>query len=1321
MKKNLIIFTFVMVAALCGKHAWAQQTVTGTGKVVIHLTGEDLDYSRQPEFIEENTTFPQAVDLGMDLNTKEELLKAVFNYFSLFPDALKGMSLQNFRLKDVRFLPSDNFRLEKVYIDFEQITREGLVVKGGTLQLTISEEGDKTFLQSVTLRAVPEIEEKLAEGKFSKPELFNITPAQALNIKEGMPALHKEFYVTFVNGAWRKVVKYRFDDPSGLAVLVDPQTNQVIGVIDERSHAIIGQGGSTTTSAFNNSPSAQSLPPTNISNTSSGGGIRGNVHGFGKLFGPAGPNTPLDDLLLKDLQLTLTSGNFKTTTLSDINGNFTFPNNIASGVITATLNGPWVKVVSMDNLFPYISLNATNLQPVDVLFNPSLDYNTILAQVNAHYHTTLVHDYVKKQLPLATGIDIPILANVNYPIVGKLNLIQAWYSNKTINFPVGFFIGSQFIGNSAQAQTIYHEYGHFVDDMVGGLGSSHSLEEDAHNEGTADIVAIYTRGQPLPQYGTNNMYYYPLEAREDEVHVVGSSLATFATELKQNLQSSYGQTQGTAIAESLVFGTIFANTRVIPDFIWQLILLADNDNNLTNGFPYSNEILSAARKHGLEPFLTPSLTLIAPAHKTSLKLVNNPITLTASVGSSLNGLPFTTLQFQYGKGRQPQNWINLGSAITTPGTVSTQWDTRGLTPGVYTVRALVKTILGFDFQYYNIVYYEGDNITRNPWHGPKGTTEQYFFENASDADKDLVAWVDDYGPNLTIGYADVKRGLKTLLPNLGFDQISPAVSGNRIAWTDYRDGANNANIYTLDVTTGQVSGLKDTAQKNQIHPDISGNLLVTESDTNGNWDIWLTDLINPGSTRPLTSGSDSEGNPSISGTYVAWEVLRAATNDYDVEVYDITTGKKVTLSKPGNQRYPDINLSKGGVRLVYEDDASGNKDIVYCQYDTAAAVCPEQRLTSDPNDQQYPKMNGYAKVVWEDHRAGVAEIYEFDVINGTVQNMTPNEPWHENRFPAITDQDIFYTNRDKNIMPTTDVYSVKIPYEGVAVTSDAFDQQNPRGGTQKIVFEDNSRGNWDTAVYDESLNSVRIITTNAADQKNPDIFQNTIVYEDNGQGISQISGYNLTNQQFFILPPTLGNQYKPTIASNYLVWETHQTNKVGLAWYDFNKPLGVNVLLPNTGTTSLPQVDIIGYAVYESTYNGNKDIFRMQLGNLASITMLTTQGADQLNPDYDGSNIVWEDLRNGTSDIYGLINGVEKPIETHPSFQMNPSVQGDYIVWQDDRYGNWDIFLHKLSSGITYQMTSEPSDQINPAMTNGYLYWQDNRSGRDDIYKSPLP
>ena len=119
-------------------------------------------------------------------------------------------------------------------------------------------------------------------------------------------------------------------------------------------------------------------------------------------------------------------------------------------------------------------------------------------------------------------------------------------------------------------------------------------------------------------------------------------------------------------------------------------------------------------------------------------------------------------------------------------------------------------------------------------------------------------------------------------------------------------------------------------------------------------------------------------------------------------------------------------------------------------------------------------------------------------------------------------------------------------------------------------------------------------------------------------------------------------------------------------------------------------------------------------------TLITTNatGSDQVAPAISGNWIVWEDTRNGGSDIYAynVVTGQERNITPAGSWAQSPAISGNRVTWQDYRNGNYDIYLHNLSTLQETRITSDPADQTAPAIDGTKIVWQDLRNGMYDVY-----
>ncbi len=119
---------------------------------------------------------------------------------------------------------------------------------------------------------------------------------------------------------------------------------------------------------------------------------------------------------------------------------------------------------------------------------------------------------------------------------------------------------------------------------------------------------------------------------------------------------------------------------------------------------------------------------------------------------------------------------------------------------------------------------------------------------------------------------------------------------------------------------------------------------------------------------------------------------------------------------------------------------------------------------------------------------------------------------------------------------------------------------------------------------------------------------------------------------------------------------------------------------------------------------------------------VTNHPSDQIRPSISGNIIVWQDMRNGNSDIYGsdISAGQEFIICNDPGNQERPVISGKWVSWQDDRAGNWDIYAYNITTHEKIRITSHERDQMHPAISGKIFIWEDYRHGLGEIYKYEL-
>jgi TolB protein len=150
------------------------------------------------------------------------------------------------------------------------------------------------------------------------------------------------------------------------------------------------------------------------------------------------------------------------------------------------------------------------------------------------------------------------------------------------------------------------------------------------------------------------------------------------------------------------------------------------------------------------------------------------------------------------------------------------------------------------------------------------------------------------------------------------EQLSIAISGDRVVWTDFRN--DNWDLYGMNISDGKEFKVV-AAQLDQLAPALEGDLLVYQDYDNYNWDIKLYNFAN-GQSKIICNAQRDQENPDISGNMVVWQDFR--NQRWDIYAYDLNKGLEMPLvTKQRNQTYPSIS----GSRVLYMDDTLAREDI----------------------------------------------------------------------------------------------------------------------------------------------------------------------------------------------------------------------------------------------------------------------------------------------------------------------------------------------------------------------------------------------------------
>jgi beta propeller repeat protein len=304
----------------------------------------------------------------------------------------------------------------------------------------------------------------------------------------------------------------------------------------------------------------------------------------------------------------------------------------------------------------------------------------------------------------------------------------------------------------------------------------------------------------------------------------------------------------------------------------------------------------------------------------------------------------------------------------------------------------------------------------------------------------------------------------------GSAQVSPAVSGTRVVWVDYRSGGASGSYPDAEIYARTLGGAEalvaDTPNTYQV--DVSGTYAVwfqgvSAVDTGA--DIYGIDLSG-GAAFPVSTALADQYSVAISGNNVVWEDTRNGAN-VNEDIYGCTL--------PGVANFPVCDALKqqrnpavDGDLVVWQDYRNGNWDI----YGRRLSGGAEFPICTSAGDQTFPAVSGDL-VVWQDYVGGAAgeDVRGYDLSTSTAFDVCTLPGDQE--APAISGDIVVWADMRNAPYPSlnSDIYGYDLASKTeFPICINTYTQTVPDISGSTVVWTDRRNGNDD--IYGATLSGV---------------------------------------------------------------------------------------------------------------------------------------------------------------------------------------------------------------------------------------------------------
>ena len=248
----------------------------------------------------------------------------------------------------------------------------------------------------------------------------------------------------------------------------------------------------------------------------------------------------------------------------------------------------------------------------------------------------------------------------------------------------------------------------------------------------------------------------------------------------------------------------------------------------------------------------------------------------------------------------------------------------------------------------------------------------------------------------------------------------------------------------------------------------------------------------------------------------------------------------------------------------------------------------------------------------------------------------------------------------------------------------------------------------------------QLLAPSSNSQRQPAIDGTHVVWSEKIADYWQIILFDMSDQKRVQLTEDEMNHVTPSISGDRVVWQQGppggEDSLAGVNWVSRQ-----SIQLP---VSRASPARINGTKI---TWNGEVDvgtwrspIIWFDVVRQLSKEVVRSEAASW--PSLDGDFVVWEDERNGNSDIFGYdtISGREFPVVVAPRDQEHPSISGNIVVWQDNRNGvalnDNDIYGYDIGNNRVFVISVRGGNEYDPRISDQIVAWTDAVGGNSNVY-----